>query len=208
MRVDHFGVHWAPGGIPFLLQGSGAQNLISRDLQAPFEVRVRPRTLSCPHEIDLQLEAEAEWVSDPLAQAMMPLPGHRVFVLHDVERKWDRTLQHLQRLSSATTALMRPVWWRSPQDATPIYALTNITPIVFFGVTVNQVMDLNRNLDLARTFNRTILISTQTRLPLLGAQWIETNLGDVSQEPLEALGATALREYLIDPERVHPTAVG
>lgn len=208
MRVDRFGVHWAPGGIPFLMQASGAQNLISRDLPAPFEVRVRPRTLSCPHEIDLTSEAKADWTSDPLAQAMMPVPGFRIFMLHDPTGALDKTLQTLQRLSSATQPLMRPLWWKTPQDMTPLFGVTNLSPIVFFNASLDQAPLFTRNVDLARSYERTILCSTRQRFPTLGATWIETELGDVSKEPLEALGATTLKAYMSDPSVFSETSTG
>lgn len=208
MRVSHFGVHWAPGGIPFLVQSIGAQNLISTELPSPFVVSVKPRTLHCPHAIDLTQQAKAEWVSDPLAQALLPIPGRSVSMLYDPTGKHERLLQTLQRLSTATEPLMRPLWWRTPQQMTPIYGVTNISPIIFFGGEASRFLDVMRHRDLALTFNRRVVISLRDRIPLAGVDWIETELTDVSSEPLEALGATALREYLSDPERLHSAPPG
>ena len=76
MIVNRYGLHVAPGNIPFLIQQNRAVNLISPDLRSPFELHIRPKGCGCPHNIDLMQETELpDWIDHPLVQR--PQPGPR-----------------------------------------------------------------------------------------------------------------------------------
>lgn len=196
MRVDRFGIHWAPGNIPFLEQSSGSQNPVSQKLESPFQVVVQPRTLICPHEIDLSQDEEVEWISDPLAQAMLPLPGFKQFVILDTDGRYARQIQVLQRLSTNSQPLLRPIWWRPPQTVTHVHSVTNISPVIFFDLTINDHRSIKFHMDLCRQHERTAIFCMAEDIPIAGVPRIHSDLGDVSGEHLEAIGATALRKYL------------
>jgi hypothetical protein len=201
MIVTRYGLHWAPGGIPFLVQSAGSQNLIARELESPFVVNVRPRRLQCPHAIDLSNHVPSPtWLQDPLAQAFVPTPaggGEKVRLILDPDQKLSQLLLQLERLCSPVECQMRPIWFKEAQRETPRYGLTNLGPMVFLGATQAGMKDVFRHIELSQVTARRVLIVARDRLPVFdGVEWIETGLSDVSGEPLEAIGAGALREHM------------
>lgn len=157
----------------------------------------------CPHEIDLTNVAQADWIEDPLAQAFLPTPrsvDEKPRLIFDPDRKLDRLLLQLQRLSSPTEPVLRPIWWREPGQMTPVYGLTNVTPMIFIGAMSARTQETMRQIELARAYNRRILVVCLDRLPIFDCDWIHTELTDVSAEPLEAIGAGVLREYMLNAQ--------
>lgn len=197
MIVTRYGVHWAPGGIPFLVQSEGAQNLISRTLESPFVVNVRPRRIQCPHSIDLTQSAQADWLQDPLAAVFLPTPHTGGKPAQMILNPPDQLLLQLQRLYSPTLPMLRPIWFTENARETANYAVTNLGPMVFLGATLATMRFVYRQIELGRTNNRRVLIVARERLPVFGdGEWISTELKDVSREPLEALGAGALKDHM------------
>lgn len=199
MIVTRYGVHWAPGGIPFLIQSSGTQNLISRQLESPFSLNLTPRRTPSPHEIDLSNAApRPAWMDDPLAEVFAPTPrqpGERAKLIIN-DGSLDQQLRLLTRLCSPTGIMLRPLWWFNPQTQGQLYGLTNITPLVYLAGPGANTKDIFRHLEMAEAFERRLLITTPTRLPIFDGDWIETNLPDLSNEPLEAIGAGLLKEHM------------
>jgi hypothetical protein len=202
MMVSCYGVHWAPGGIPFLLQPTRSQNLISPRLDSPFVTHIRPKRLRCPHDIDLGTTAEPpDWIQDPLAQAFLPTPrapDEKPVMVLDPEGRLDGLVMQLSRLCSATEPLMRPLWWKAVHEVRHLYGVSNITPMVWIRAAVSQCDFVFKHLDLGQAHNRRIVIICRDRLPIHAneATLITTELTDVSREPLEAIGAGALRSYM------------
>lgn len=206
MIVSSYGLHWAPGDVPFLVQPLGSQNLISPSLECPFVPHIRPKRLRCPHNIDLSTTAEADWISDPLAAAFLPIPrqpGEPAKAILDPDGKLEPLLAQLSRLCSATEPLMRPLWWRTPNESLALYTVTNITPLVWTGAELRVGRDALRHEQLGRAGNRRVLLVCRERLPLFdGWEWITSDLNDIRMEPLEAIGAGALRRYMVEgPQR-------
>jgi hypothetical protein len=204
IQTDRYGLHWAPGDIAFLLQQDGATNLISPELPCPFAPPVvRPPKFSCPHAIDLQNTAPApEWISDPLAQVMLPTPkpaGEKPKVIYDPDGRHETLIWELTRLASPAEPVMRPVWWASVHSLRRLYYLTDLGPLVWSRATSTQTQWLYRHAEMALTYRRRILVVAVERLPLFGEfEWIDTNLSlaDVASAPLEAIGAGLLKEHM------------
>ncbi|MGH6955628.1 MAG: hypothetical protein ACREEW_03065 [Caulobacteraceae bacterium] len=200
MIVSCFGVHWAAGDIPFLLQAIRTQNLISPELESPFITNIRPRRQRCPHQIDLDIAAPApEWLSDPLAQAFLPVPRHPGELakgIVDPTRKLERTMVALQRLSTPTETLVRPIWFRTITEMRGVYAVSNLSPLIWIGIEWAHAQEALRHVLEAEAFQRHILLVGNQQMPIPGVEWIETELGDVSDEPLEAIGAGVVQRYM------------
>lgn len=194
MIISSFGLHEA-AGIPFLVQGSGAQNLISPDLRSPFQLHITPKRTRCPHQVDLASYVEApDWVSDPLAQAFLPVPGCGAQIV----RGHEDLITPLQRLSSATGPLAWPIWGRKPHELRYLYALTNLSPIVLLGAEVRHTAVVVEHINYAQTYGRRLLVFARQGIPLsAGVDWIDTDLTPaVAGEPLEAIGSGVLRRVM------------
>lgn len=201
MIVSRYGVHWAPGSVAFLLQPLGSQNLISPDLQSPFTPHIRPKRLRCPHQINLADHSPAPaWIEDPLAQVFLPTPrepGERAKVILDPENRVEAMLLQLSRLSSACEPITRPLWWRTPNETQALYGVTNLSPLVWIAGTQQFCRYAARHIELGQGFGRRVLIVARERMGLVDdCDWIETRLGDISGEPLEAIGSGILRDYM------------
>jgi hypothetical protein len=200
MIISCYGVHWAPGDIPFLVQALGSQNLISPDLESPFTTNIWPRRQRCPHQIDLTITAEADWIADPLAQALLPvprLPGEKAKAIVDPDRRLERLLMQLQRMSTPTEPLLRPIYWRLAREMRGLYAVSNLSPLIWFGAELQHTNEVMKHILEAEGASRHILIVCQTELPVyMGVDWIKTELTDVGSEPLEAIGAGVLRKNM------------
>ena len=201
MIVSHYGLHWAPGGVAFLVQPLGSQNLISPELACPFVPHIRPKRLRCPHQINLADHCAAPaWLEDPLAQAFLPTPravGEKAKVILDPANRIEGMLVQLSRLSSACEPITRPLWWRTPNETQALYTVTNLTPLVWIAGTQQFARYAARHIELGQAFGRRVLIVARERMGLVDdCEWIETSLGDVSGEPLEAIGSGVLRSIM------------
>lgn len=201
MIVGRFGLHWA-AGVPFLVQSNNVQNLISPDLGSPFTVEVSPRGARCPHAIDLAVAERASWIQDPLAQAFLPLPrgDRRPQLILDRKGELGPLLMQLCRLLTPVGDVLRPIWWKDAYKYTPTYGMTNLGPIVLLGGDASRGRDIYRHLELGQSHNRHVLIIMRERVPVLDGEWITTELADVGAEPLEGIGAGALKEYMSNAE--------
>lgn len=199
MIVSHYGLHTA-GGIPFLVQPNGGQNLISPSLQSPFRPVIRPRTARCPHDIKLGQQAAVPlWADEPLAQAFWPTPvkaGEPARLLYAPDADVLETLNQLARLASPTGSLVQPIWWRPPKEIAHVYGLTNLGPLVWTSANAENFGHVRRHIELAQAYQRRIVIVATARLPLFeGVEKVET-FTLPSEEPLETIGATLLRQHM------------
>lgn len=201
MIVSHYGLHWAPGGVAFLVQPLSSQNLISPDLASPFVPHIRPKRLRCPHQINLADYTEAPaWIEDPLAEIFLPVPrnpGEKAKIILDRDQRVESMLYQLSRLSSACEAITRPIWWRVPRETQALYTVSNLSPLVWMAGTQQFAAYAARHIELGQSFGRRVLIVARERMGLVDdCEWIETGLGDISGEPLEAIGAGVLRKIM------------
>ena len=202
MIISSFGLHTA-SGVPFLVQGGEAQNLISPDLRSPFQLHITPKRARCPHQINLSSYVDPpEWVHDPLAAAFLPTPaepGEKVKLIFDPDQLIEGLLVHLQRLSSPTGALVRPIWGRVPKELRYAYQLTNITPLVFIGACLADTRTVTEHMNYAATYQRRVVVFARERIPLFAKQvdLVETDLTPaIGRDPLEAIGSGALRRIM------------
>lgn len=201
MIVSRFGLHVA-GGIPFLLQKAGTQNLISPHLHAPFEPQIRPRNARCQHNINLANTADApSWVNEPLAQVFWPVPrreGTTAKLIVDADGSLGPSLEALARLSSPTEVPIRPIWWRKAQQLAPLYELTNLGPLVWLAANMSRTHEIERHVELAAASGRRILIVCESRVPIFqGVDWVEPFHIDMGA-PFEQIGAGLLRQHMED----------
>lgn len=198
MIVNRFGLHVAPGNIPFLVQQHRAVNLISPDLRSPFELHIRPRGCACPHNIDLMVEADLpDWIDDPLVRRFLPIPrpsGERPVWVYDPDNKHDAKLDALCRLSTPVTGVKLPLWWRATNRDTYPHHRTNLGPIVWTGATMRQTPFVEKQTQLALAHDRRAIFVGQERLPV-DLDRVEMPDIDLSL-PFEAIGATALRRHM------------
>lgn len=206
MIVSRFGLHTVPGGIAFLVQANGSQNLISPDLRFPYSIHIKPRTLRCPHFIDLNSGVGIDvpgWVSDPLLRAFLPLPAPQdapALLVLDQDDRFRHLAPKLARMSSPTGPVAQPAWMLASGDVKNSYSVSNLSPIILTSTEVTGTKDVLRHMDLARANQRQLIVFARERLPLFGAdaKWVTPPEYLPVDEPLEAIGAAALRKYMTD----------
>lgn len=203
MIVPNYGVHWAEGGISFLMQPQNTQNLISPQLACPFTVVQNKPRVRCPHEIDLEeYGPNPDWMSDPLAQVMAPTPkgnDEPVYVLHDPDHSKLHVALVLAQLCSPTENIVRPIWWYNPSGIARNYRVTNITPMVWMNCRLEHSKELTQHIDLAQANGRRLLLIAENPLPLFGPhiRQISTDLTtSIAEERLRAIGAGVLRRHM------------
>lgn len=198
MIINSYGLHWAPGGIPFLVQAENVENLISSELGNPFTLKLPLRGITCPHNIDLNLAVPAPaWLEDPLAEAMLPIPGYQVSLLVDRTDRFAKTVDILTQLTSPTEVQVQPVWWASAFSGRRRYMATNIGPMVWTGVEAGHLDQLVQHLDMARVFKRRMLVVAREELPIYrDICRIESELVSAPTDDMRAVGAGVLRRYM------------
>lgn len=192
------GLHWADGGIAFLIQGPNVQNALNMALDCPF-----PAERETTHRIDLQtMQASHDFPSHPLVDAMSPVPkapGDQIVFLTAGPN--DKTiLATLARMSSPTRVPMRPMWSMEPRHLLGLLDETNVQTLVLCDIGLDDRKKLDRVIETAESSPRKILLHgnpqvilpptvTRTRVPT----W---HLPDVVALPWEAHGATLLRNHM------------
>lgn len=206
MIVSRFGLHAAPGGIAFLVQATGAQNLISPSLRFPYSVHIQPRTQRCPHQIDLNAGVGVdlpEWTADPLLRAFLPLPtpdGAPTLVVLDPEDRFRHAAPQLARMSSPTGPIAQPAWMKISVELKNSYRVSNLSPVILTSTEANGAADVLRHIDLAKANQRQLIVFAREKLPLFSTDiaWVEPPKYLPVDEPLEAIGAAALRKHMTD----------
>jgi hypothetical protein len=208
VRVGHYGVHWAPGGIAFLEQGGAGQNAAGVDVESPFYVHPFKRFSVSPHLINLADSklTQEEWMkvepilTDPLLDVMSPVPRRiedRCFFFADAERKLIPLLMILSRMSSPTLPLIMPIWTQSFD-----LHLTNVAPMVITDTDTSRSKLLNNVVSHARSGYRTVVITGDPNSVLNpDFQRKKTDLFDIPiselrELPWERIGAFLLRRYM------------
>lgn len=202
MIISQYGLHWAQGDIAFLVQAKGAVNLISDNLASPFTVNTVPRRAKCPHLIDLDAVVDPPaWASHPAAAYFMPVPrtsGEKPRLLHDPEGRHEAQLKALVRLCSPIIPVTRPTWFGAGMNKEEPYRVTNLGPLIWVGAETGQTPVLRRQMGLGLAYNRRVVFVSVERIPLFGE--VEAlnldDLPDLSQEPMEAIGAGVLRKFM------------
>lgn len=206
MIVSRFGLHIAPGGIAFLVQANGSQNLISPELRFPYAVHIKPRTLRCPHHVDLAQGVGVVvpgWTEDPLLRAFLPVPAEPdtpALLVFDPEDRFRRIAPQLARMGSPTGPVAQPAWMLASGDVKNSYSVSNLTPIILTSTEISGTKDVLRHMDLARANQRQLIVFARQRLPMFGAdaRWVEPPDYLPVDEPLEAIGSAVLRRYMMD----------
>jgi hypothetical protein len=206
MIVNSYGLHWV-GGVPFLLQGGGATNLISPELGNPFTLKLPLSKVSCPHNIRLDAAASAlpDWLEDPLVQALLPLPGPRggvIKLMLDPHDRYATIVEGLVKLASPIEPPIQPVWWNSSFSHRRRYMATNLGALVWTGVEARSIDRVIEHCDMTRVFHRTTLIVAREELPIYrSVEKIQTGLTRLPDGDLEAIGAGALRRLMSNGEQ-------
>lgn len=201
MIIDRFGLHVAPGDIAFLVQPRGTVNLISPQLYSPFQLQIRPRTLRCPHDIDLNQQVDLpDWVDHPLARIFHPTPrqpGEKAGLLHDPNGEALPLIERLCRLSSPTHSLINAIWWAKASARRQQYGVTNLGPLVWTAVEMNHVRQAEAHIAQAEATGRRILLVARQQLPIFHVVERLEPFDLPHGEPMEAIGATLLRRYML-----------
>lgn len=193
MIVGRYGIHVAPGPIPFLLQRSSAFNLVSTQLRSPFEPHIRPRNTRCPHDFDLT-QTDDSWVpSSDFEKAFLPYGKGAVWI-HDPTGVYKPTVRQLIRLSNPTQDVDHVVWLKGPEWMRPIYQVSNLGVIVVTGAEVTHTDAVQKHIAFAEASDRRLVIVSKERLPLFDIPRVEPH--DVEERPYEQLGAGLIRRYM------------
>lgn len=195
MIITNYGLHEAPGGINFLLQPSGPQNLVVANLEPPFTVTKGMGRPYCLHNVNLgRSEPAPDWIDDPLVQIFLPLPGAGTFVLRNSDQRYDDLLRQLVRLSGSTVEMLRPIDSRLP--CRKIYAATNLGPVVWLAYDMSHASKAEQLSYLAKVYDRRVLFVSQGPFPFFGATEVSSPLRDLSDYDLEAIGSGVLKEHM------------
>ncbi len=199
--VDHFGLHTTEGGVPLLVQ----EGRVDHTLNIPLDVRVKVqkpnRNLRCPHNINLEEGKVFRLIgNNPIVELMLPAPkpqGEKALFLEDTEANRG-LVGELFRLSSAKGAVMLPFWTLKGNIIHQHLRLTNITPLVLFGVPSDHMAKLRRIVDAAPFMPRRLILMLPGQL-LRPSQLIPPSklcLEDIKPLPLEQMGAGWLRHKM------------
>lgn len=190
-----YGLRTTPDGFSFLLQPSGEQNLLVEGLKSGISLRsIAPRF--CNHNVDLSDWVPAPpWISDPMVQAFLPLPGTGAYVIRNEDRRYDTLIRQLPRLSGATVAMIRPLGG-STASVRDIYEGTNLGPVVWLTMSLDQARSCAHHIELANLYQRRIVFIACAPLPFFQLITLTTELRDLGHEPLEKIGAGALRQIM------------
>lgn len=194
MTEQAYGLRTNPDGFSFLLQPSGDQNLIVEGLKSGMDgPRFKPRF--CLHNINLNEWVDPpEWTNDPVVQAFMPTPGVGAFLLRNEDRRYDNLIRQLVRLSGSSLAMLRPLWSNHASLCRPIYEGTNLSPVVWISTALEHSQFAPLHIELAHLYQRRVIfIANGPFPPLPHLSLLATELRDLDTEPLEKIGAGALR---------------
>lgn len=196
MIASHYGLH-VSGGIPFLLQKMRPQNLVSPNLYSPFELRVKPRYLPCPHEVTLAPSDEIDL--PPLARAFLPLPrGEKAKAVWVYDPDQSLDLETLCRLYSPAVQVPRPIWWREAGQMQRLYTVTNLGPVIWTGAGIHHTDKANHHIELGVALNRQVVIVSTDRLPLFDNVEQVDHCSLDPTLPLEHIGAGYLHRHMME----------
>lgn len=200
--VVRFGVHWAAGDMAFLLQRDGYQTAYDYHIDSPFTINKQLVRVTCPHKIDLRIAddrllGEAP-LDDPVFQSMLPVPvGNQKTWFSTVDRE---IIFELRRLFQPTRNDVSPVWYFSQNTLGDRMRSSNLGTMVFTDARLADMTSLRRLNQISSLSERRTLVLASEVIPTPFApdSWCDTNLtlAEVKDMPLEAIGATVLRQYM------------
>ena len=211
--VSYYGVHWSEEGVAYLHQGRGAVNFLSLKAPSPFNVRPASRTpcnhlfpVSAPVPDPRHWEAFRKMATDPLIQAMLPLPKPAytpgLYFIEDPGNELLRPLYTLSRLSSPLEPIVKPVWTIGSNSGMQELGRTNVQPLVYTQLTYKNSGMLEEMKDLCYTSRRNIILTgSPTVIVTQPVEKIQTKLtiedfDRLSQMPLENLGMMVLKRHM------------
>ena len=182
MNVQHFGLHWAEGGIPFLHEQAGGKCLWDLDLASPFRTSLLRR--SCPHNIAAQSPEPGELPQG--IDVLAPRVNGGAFFVPNLTTAHQKAAEFL---TSAIRPISFAVWAMRMTDLVGELTLTNIQPIFLTGVEPRNYIQLQRLLELPRT--RTLIVHGKHNRPGL----VQMELPPVHPDPSwPRLGAYIMRQ--------------
>ena len=207
--VSHYGIHWAPNGIAFLMQGRGGTNAVGLKEKPPFEVRL-PTGKHCNHQIPLAIPVphDVHWLylqqllDDPLVQAMLPIPktdGGCYFIADEANEPY---LVLLSKLSSPIYPCVVPVTTPTPEAIIQELQQTNVQPFSVTRLEAKHSSLIGQVAKSATYLPRKLVMCGQKDVVLPPVVMrIETKLdafdmNDLVSLPWEGLGATIVRKFM------------
>jgi hypothetical protein len=191
LELGHYGLHWLPGEIAVLMQGSGPETAFGLEIEA-----VRIGKGRCNHRINLSAVADLPDLSDPLIQAMLPLP--RQGAIPWIDKGDKQALATLARMSSPIQPTVRPLWSMTQHMLLNELAATNVQPLVLTDIEPQHRHLVERVIALAATAPRPVLLEGSPRMPQRpGFERITTSVEIDPSLPWEAIGATVLRRTML-----------
>jgi hypothetical protein len=195
-------------GLAFLMQEDGGSNALELALDCPFEVVTDSPAIKCNHAIHLPRTQPAGWdrfmelTSDPLVEAMLPVPMARdefqvpVFL----DRTDVAVVSKLATMSSPIRPPIYPLWTQTPAKLRNQIWSTNVQPLVITNVLPTDAKILAQLFEVSRLAPR--------KLVLLGDQYVvlgdrarrirsAVTLKDLDGLDLQRLGAFYLRQEML-----------
>jgi hypothetical protein len=203
MKFDRYGIHWVEGDIALLVQQNRVDHVLCINMDFDVTVKVRRQGLSCPHNIHLN-DSAGFLPNDTLVGAMLPLPktlGSPAIHVEDTTEN-RQLVQRLLRLSSTpVSGSMRPLWMGNDKWNADALSLTNISPLVLYGVTNDHMWLARKILDASLYLPRRLIFMGPPEVSVGGElQRVKPTLSsaEISSLPLEQIGAGILKQYMLE----------
>jgi hypothetical protein len=207
IQVENFGLHWE-GSIAWLLQGRKASNFAGLRAQSPFQ---NPKGM-CNHLIPpaAQIPDRVHWekfleiFSDPLVQALLPIPhpkGGHLFFAEDPGQNLAFYLSTLSRMSSPIKTVLRPAWNFKAKELEKEVFSSNVQPLVIAQLVPKHQELLDLIGEMGQFGVRTIVacgspdLVVQAPMKRIKTKITSVNLEELMTLPLENIGAMILRRY-------------
>lgn len=217
-EVQHWGIHWAPDDVAWLLQARGGMPaFFMKGVDCPFFVRKTPTRicnhLMAPNNPNPAREHQEMFrrlvEEDEVVRLMLPLPKDAVvdankgvaLLRTDMPDDMQTRLVNLSRMSSP---IRTPILWMGltqPREILRQLEQTNVQPLVLMGVKpehANGLLDVARQ---ATHLPRRLLLVADPMTPWRGAEIVskaltKVNLNDLTALPWESLGGMVLKGYM------------
>ena len=205
VTVETYGIHW-DGQVAWLCQGRGGNNFVGLKGQCPFVVdggmcnHLVPTAAPVPDRMHWELFSKL--LSDPLTQAMLPVPhnaGENLFYVDDPHDDLGLYLTNLSRLSSPIRVVVRPIWTFKVKDLEKELMASNVQPLVLVQANQKSQPMIDALTKLASYSPRTVVVTGRAevvaRPPFrrIKSNLRDFDLNDMVSLPLESLGAVVIR---------------
>lgn len=205
-QVDHYGLHF-DSRISWLLQGRGGTNFVGLKKQCPFIVKgvgmcnhLIPAAAPIPDRVHWEFFQDI--VTDPLVQAMLPIPRpstQRAYFVEDPHDDLNILISCLSRFSSPIRSVLKPAWMLAMEEIEQQMGTTNIQPWVITQATPKQQKIVSHVAKASPYMPRTVVVTGNRDIVVNDPMMrLETKIRDVNLEtlismPLENIGAMILR---------------